>query len=63
MNSPFIIPLGVFLAVVLIVGIVVMARLHDSEADTVCKLEPEEREHARRMRELEEELQRVKQGK
>ena len=60
--SPSLIPLGVFAMVVLIVAIAQTARIRDKELDVHQKLHLEEMEHQRKMRELELELQRIKQG-
>ncbi|HTS69783.1 MAG TPA: hypothetical protein VMO17_12450 [Terriglobia bacterium] len=60
--SPFIIPLGVFAMVVLIVGIADLAKIRNLEIDVHQKLHGEEMEHQRKMRELELELERIKQG-
>jgi hypothetical protein len=63
MDSPFIIPLAVFAMVVLIVAIVSLARLRETEMEVHQRLYMEEMEHQRKMRELELELERVKQGR
>jgi len=63
MDSPFIIPLAVFAMVVLIVTIVSLARLRETEMEVHQRLYMEEMEHQRKMRELELELERVKQGR
>ena len=60
MDSPFIVPLGIFLMVVLIVAITSLMKIRDRELDVHQKLHMEEMEHQRRMRELEIELERVK---
>jgi hypothetical protein len=59
--SPFLIPLGVFVMVVLIVAITQMVGIRDKEMDVHQKLHLEEMEHQRKMRELELELERIKQ--
>jgi hypothetical protein len=61
--SPFVIPLGVFAMVVLIVAITQIVRIHDKEMEVHQKLHLEEMEHQRKMRELELDLERIKQGK
>ena len=60
--SPFLIPLAVFAMVVLIVAITQVACLRNTEIDVHQKLHAAEMEHQRRMRELELELERIKQG-
>jgi hypothetical protein len=62
MDTPFIIPLGVFAMVVLIVAITSLVKIRDRELDVHQKLHLEEMEHQRKMRELELELERVKRG-
>jgi hypothetical protein len=61
--SPFVIPLGVFAMVVLIVAITQIVRIRDRELEVHQKLHLEEMEHQRKMRELELDLERIKQGK
>jgi len=63
MESPLIIPLGVFAMVVLIVAITKMAKIRDREIEVHQRLHLEQLEHQRKMKELELELERVKQGK
>ncbi len=60
--SPFFIPLAVFAMVVLIVAITQVANLRGKEMEVHQKLHLEEMEHLRKMRELELELERIKQG-
>ncbi len=60
MESPLIIPLAVFAMVALIVGIVKMAKIRDRELEVQQRLHLEQLEHQRKMKELEEELARVK---
>ena len=48
--------------VVLIVAITQTARIRDREIEVHQKLHLEEMEHQRKMRELESELQRIRQG-
>ena len=60
--SPFIVPLAVFAMVVLIVAITQIAKLRDTEIDVQQKLHLAEMEHREKMRELETELQRIRQG-
>ena len=62
MDNPFIIPLAVFAMVVLIVGIASITKVRDKELEVHQKLHGEELEHARKMKELEIELSRVRQG-
>ena len=61
--SPFVIPLGVFAMVVLIVAITQIVRIRDKELEVHQKLHLEEMEHQRKMRELELDLERIKLGK
>jgi len=63
MESPLIIPLGVFAMVVLIVAITKMAKIRDREIEVHQRLHLEQLEHQRKMKELELDLERVKQGK
>lgn len=60
--SPFLIPLAVFAAVVLIVAIANLTRIRELEIDVHQKLYAKEMEHQRKMRELNAELERIKQG-
>jgi len=60
--SPFFIPLGVFAMVVLIVAITQMISIRDKEMEVHQRLHLEEMDHQRKMRELELELERIKQG-
>lgn len=62
MESPFIIPLACFVMVVLIVAVVNVAKMRDMELDVHGRLRNEEMEHQRKMKELEIELARVRQG-
>ena len=61
--SPFIIPLWVFAMVVLIVAITQIVKIREKEMEVHQKLHIEEMEHQRRLRELDLELERIKQGK
>jgi hypothetical protein len=61
--SPFVIPLAVFAMVVLIVAITQIVKIRDKEMEVHQKLHLDEMEHQRKMRELELELERIKQGK
>jgi len=61
--SPFLIPLGVLAMVVLIVAITQLVKLREKEMEVQQKLHLEEMDHQRRMRELELELERIKQVK
>jgi hypothetical protein len=61
--SPFIVPLAVFAMVVLIVAITQIVKIREKEMEVQQKLYIEEMEHQRRMRELDLELERTKQGK
>ncbi len=60
--SPFLVPLAVFAMVVLIVAIAEFAKIRNLEIEVHQKLYMEEMEHQRKMRELEQELERIKQG-
>jgi hypothetical protein len=60
--SPFIIPLGVFAMVVLIVAIAELTKIRNKEMEVQQKIYLAEMEHQRKMRELELELERIKQG-
>ena len=59
--SPFLIPLGVFAMVVLVVAITQTVSLRDKEIEVQQKLHAQELEHQRKMRELELDLARIKQ--
>jgi hypothetical protein len=59
--SPFFIPLAVFAMVVLIVAIIQFVSIHDKEMEVHQKLHREEMDHQREMRELELDLERIKQ--
>ncbi len=63
MDSPLIIPLAAFALVVIIVAIVHLMKVRDVEIDSLQRLRIEEMEHQRKMRELNLELERIKQGK
>lgn len=62
MDSPFVIPLAAFLAVALLMAIISVVKLRDTEMDVQQELHREEMEHRHRMKELDLELERVKQG-
>lgn len=62
MDSPVIIPLAVFAMVALIVAITKMAKVRDRELEVQQRLHLEQLEHQRKMKELELELERIKQG-
>jgi len=62
MLSPFVIPLGVFAMVAVIVAITHMAKLRDKEMQIQQQLHAAQLEHQRKMLELQTELERVKQG-
>jgi hypothetical protein len=59
--SPFMVPLSLFAMVVLIVAIAELATIRNLEVDVHQKLHLAELEHQQKMRELEMELQRIKQ--
>ena len=58
--SPYLVPLGVFAMVVLIVAITQVARIRDKEVEVHGMLHAREMEHQRKMRELEAQLERIK---
>ena len=60
--SPLFIPLGVFGMVVLIVALVNVVKIQSLETEVHQKLHAQEMEHQRRMKELDLELQRIRQG-
>ncbi len=60
--SPFLFPLGVFAMIVLIVATAEVAKIRNREVEVHQKLHGQEMEHQRRMRELELQLERIKQG-
>lgn len=62
MDSPFIIPLACFVMVVLIVAVINVAKMRDMELDVHGRLRNEEMQHQRKMKELEIELAKVRQG-
>jgi len=59
--SPFVIPLGVFAMVVLIVALTQFSQLRNLELDYHQRLHQAENEHQQKMRELEMKLERIKQ--
>jgi hypothetical protein len=63
MDSPIIIPLAAFALVAIIVAIVHLMKIRDIEIDSHQRLRIEEMEHQRKMRELDLELERVRQGR
>jgi len=62
MESPLIIPLAIFAMVVLIVAITQLVKIRDLEMDVHQRLYQEELEHQRKMRELDLELERLKES-
>lgn len=60
MDPGLFVPLAAMSAVVLIVAIVFFARIRDKEMQVYQKLQFEEMEHARAMRELEDRLRRAR---
>jgi Tfp pilus assembly protein PilV len=62
MDNGLLIPLAVFAMVVLIVGITGLAKLHDKEIEIQQSLHSEQLEHQRKMKELEQEMERIKAG-
>jgi len=63
MDSPTMIPLAAFALAVIIVAIVHLMKIRDLEIDSHQRLRIEEMEHQRKMRELDLELDRVRQGR
>lgn len=57
--SPFIVPLGAFAMVVLIVAIANMKKMREKELEAHHQLRTQEMEHERRMKELEVEKAKV----
>ena len=62
MDSPLIIPLAIFAMVVVIVATIHLTKIRDLEVEVYQRLRLEEMEHQKAMRELDLELERVKQG-
>ena len=62
MDSPLIIPLAGFALVVVIIAIVELAKIREREMEVHQRLRLEEMEHQQKMRELDRELEQVKQG-
>ena len=62
MGSPFIIPLAGFAMAVIIVAIVQLIKVRDVEVEVHQRLRVEEMEHQRKMRELEMQLEQVRQA-
>jgi hypothetical protein len=63
MFSPLFLPLALLAALTLVLTIAKAARLRDLEAEIQRRLQQEEIEHARKMEELEAELERIRYGK
>jgi len=61
MDSPIIIPLAGFALAVVITAIVELVKIREKEIDAHQRLRLEEMEHQRRIRELDLELEQVKQ--
>jgi hypothetical protein len=59
--SPYLIPLGVFAMVVLIVAIAELAKIRNRELEVHQQLHGQEMEHQRKMRELDLELEPMRQ--
>ena len=59
LNNPFIIPLGAFLMVIFIVGIVSMRRMREHELQAHQELRIREMEHERKLKEMEIEKARL----
>jgi len=62
MISPFAIPLGAFAALALIVAVLQLAKIREREIEVHHELYREEMEHQRKMKELDIELERVRQA-
>jgi hypothetical protein len=62
MSSPFIIPLAGFALAVIIVAIVHLVKIRDLEIEAHQRLRLGEMEHQRKMRELEMQLEQVRQA-
>ncbi len=62
MDTPFVIPLACFAMVILIVAIINMTKIRDKELEVHQRLHEEQLEHARKMKELEIELTRIRQA-
>jgi hypothetical protein len=61
MSSPLIVPLALFAAVILLLTLIKATRIRNIEAEIRRRLHQEEKEHWRKMGELEVELGRTKQ--
>lgn len=61
--SPFLIPLGVFVMVALIVAITQVAKIRDLELEVHSRLHLAEMEHQRRIGEMNLELERIRREK
>ena len=61
MSSPLIVPLALFAALAFVLTIHKAARIQNIEAEIRRRLHQEEKEHGRKMRELEVELERTEQ--
>jgi len=62
MDSPFVIVLAGFALVAIIVAIVELVKIREREMEVHQRLRLQEMEHQQKMRELDQELERVKQG-
>ena len=62
MDSPLIVPLAVFALVVIVIAIVQLTKIREAEMEVHQRLHLEEMEHQQKMRELDRELEQVKQG-
>ena len=62
MDNGALIPMGAFAGIALIVAIISLAKMRDKEAEVQQSLHLEELDHQHKMKELEAELERVKQG-
>ena len=61
MSSPLIVPLALVAGGIFVLTILKAARIRDIEAEIRRRVYQEEKEHGRKMRELEADLQRIKQ--
>jgi hypothetical protein len=62
MDASFLIPLAVFAAVAVLVGICVMVNMNDKEHEVSRELGAAQTGHRRRVAELDQQLDRVKRG-
>lgn len=63
MHTALTVPLVTFALMALVVAITQMVRIHDMERDVARRVHFEQMEHERKMQELEQQLERVRQGR